>query len=512
MLAEVLDARLHALWDPDGALDRLVAAGEIIDLARGSADLERERRGLFWRFVALMELGRVGEAEAALAEFDREARAAGDAAAGVMVVSRHAMLAAVRGRFDDAQALIAQVADQGRQVGLADTDRLVGTVQGSIAVLRGNPPTAEAKAGLGELHASARRSPGHLYEATAARLLVSVGRMAEAGLELQRALPGVLAGSGPRWLGAAADLAVVAVATGNTPAAARLYSALAGYRGRLVVWAGANTVTGPVSHHLGILAAHLGRLDDAVELLTEAAVWEEETGALPFLANTLAALAGTLTRRDYDGDAERASDHQRRAREIAARLGMSGSLASLTPPADEWTLRRDGPDWLLAAGDERARLRDSRGVAYLRALLAAPGQEITALDLVAGGAGLTAAAADPVLDTAARDAYRRRLAALDDVLDAADAAGDSTRAQQAATERDALLSELRRATGLGGRDRGVSGADERARVNVTRTLRATLDRITDAAPRAGAHLRASIRTGRACRYQPAPGGPPRWRV
>jgi hypothetical protein len=341
---------------------------------------------------------------------------------------------------------------------------------------------------------------------------VSVGRVAEAGLELQRALPGVLAGSGPRWLGAAADLAVVAVATGNTPAAARLYSALAGYRGRLVVWAGANTVTGPVSHHLGILAAHLGRLDDAVELLTEAAVWEEETGALPFLANTLAALAGTLARRGYDGDAERASDLQRRAREIAARLGMSGLLASLTPPAGEWTLRRDGPDWLLVAGDERARLRDSRGMAYLRALLAAPGQEITALDLVAGGAGLTAAAADPVLDTAARDAYRRRLAALDDVLDAADAAGDSTRAQQAATERDALLSELRRATGLGGRDRGVSGADERARVNVTRTLRATLDRITDAAPRAGAHLRASIRTGRACRYQPAPGGPPRWRV
>ena len=228
MLAEVLDARLHALWDPGGALDRLAAAGEIIDLARGSADLERERRGLFWRFVALMELGRVAEAEAALAAFDREARVAGDAAAGVMVVSRHAMLAAVRGRFGDAQALIAQVADQGQRVGLADTG-LVGTVQGEmIAMLRGGPPAAEAEAGLEELYAAARRSPGHLYEATAARLLVFLGRLAEAALELQRALPGVLAGSGPRWLGAAADLAVVAVATGDTPAAARLYPVLAG--------------------------------------------------------------------------------------------------------------------------------------------------------------------------------------------------------------------------------------------------------------------------------------------
>jgi hypothetical protein len=49
-------------------------------------------------------------------------------------------------------------------------------------------------------------------------------------------------------------------------------------------------------------------------------------------------------------------------------------------------------------------------------------------------------------------------------------------------------------------------------VNVTRTLRAALDRIADSAPKAGAHLHASIRTGLACRYEPAAGGPARWRV
>jgi hypothetical protein len=249
VLAEVLDARLHALWDPEGALDRLAAAGEIIDLARGSADPERERRGLFWRFIALMELGRVGEAEAVLAVFDREARLAGDAEARVMVVSRHAMLATIRGRFDDAWVLVADVALQGRQVGLPDTERLVGTLRGAIAMLREDPPTPEAEAALEVLRAFSRRSPGHLYEATAARLLVALGRPVEAGLELQRAMPRVLAGSGPRWLGAAADLSVVAVATDNVSAAAQLYAALVGYRGRLVVWAGANTVTGPVSRY-----------------------------------------------------------------------------------------------------------------------------------------------------------------------------------------------------------------------------------------------------------------------
>jgi hypothetical protein len=48
-LAEVLDARLHALWDPAGAEARLAAGSEIIDLARAAGDDRRERHGQFWR-------------------------------------------------------------------------------------------------------------------------------------------------------------------------------------------------------------------------------------------------------------------------------------------------------------------------------------------------------------------------------------------------------------------------------------------------------------------------------
>ncbi len=112
-LAEVLDARLHALWDPAGAHDRLEAGSEIIDLARAAGDDLRERHGQFWRFVALMELGRVAEAESALAAFSREAAVAGDAAAMVMVTARHAMLAVLRGRFDEATRLTEDVAEDG---------------------------------------------------------------------------------------------------------------------------------------------------------------------------------------------------------------------------------------------------------------------------------------------------------------------------------------------------------------------------------------------------------------
>jgi hypothetical protein len=118
----------------------------------------------------------------------------------------------------------------------------------------------------------------------------------------------------------------------------------------------------------------------------------------------------------------------------------------------------------------------------------------------------------PVLDAASRNAYRARLAALSGDLDAADRVGDRAAAERAEAERRVLLGELRRAIGLGGRGRLVAPEAERARVNVTRTLRATIERIAPAAPRAAAHLRASIRTGGACRYEPAPGGPARWHV
>ena len=58
----------------------------------------------------------------------------------------------------------------------------------------------------------------------------------------------------------------------------------------------------------------------------------------------------------------------------------------------------------------------------------------------------------------------------------------------------------------------VAPEAERARVNVTRTLRAVIEQVAQTAPYAAAHLRASVRTGGACRYEPAPGGPTRWHV
>ena len=473
VLAEVLDSLLHALWDPAAASERLSVAQQIIRHARRAGDITLELRGLFWIYTAWMELADIDRAEAVLATYASTAELAGDAAGAVVVLARQAMLATIRGRFDEAAALADQVAARGRHVGLADTDRVVASLRGQLALLNGT-----AGSWVDQLRALARRMPGHFYEATVARVLVESGRDTEAAPELARLLPTVLAGSGPRWLGAVADLAVVAVRCGVPESAAALYEALLPYRGRLVVWGGANTVTGPVDYYLGRLATCLGRAEDAVRHLDEAIALAERIGALPWLAAARAARADTTS----------------------------------AEPGTEWRLRRDAQDWRLDAGLESVRLRDTRGTRYLRTLLGSPRQEIAALDLVSEGVSLAAPADDAVLDETARAAYQQRLRYLEEELDSADRAGDGERATRAQAERAAVVAELRRTTGLCGRRRSHGNEAERARVNATRALWATVSQVESAAPLAGAHLRASLRSGRYFRYQPAPGGPARWQT
>jgi hypothetical protein len=196
---------------------------------------------------------------------------------------------------------------------------------------------------------------------------------------------------------------------------------------------------------------------------------------------------------------------------------MTRPLAALdaapsSADAAVWSLTRDGTDWLLTAGAEHARFRGGRGFEHLAVLLAHPGQDIAALDLDAGPDAPAVGGGLEVLDDRALAAYRRRLAELDDDLAAADRRGDASGARALTDEREHLLAELRSATGLGGRKRRTNDVSERARVNVTRNLKRAVDQISRAAPIAGVHLSASIRTGLVCRYDPVPGGPERWRV
>jgi hypothetical protein len=72
--------------------------------------------------------------------------------------------------------------------------------------------------------------------------------------------------------------------------------------------------------------------------------------------------------------------------------------------------------------------------------------------------------------------------------------------------------ELSRAVGLGGRDRRAASAAERARINITRAIKAALERIAEHNPALATLLTKSIRTGTFCSYTPDSRLPTSWQL
>jgi hypothetical protein len=118
----------------------------------------------------------------------------------------------------------------------------------------------------------------------------------------------------------------------------------------------------------------------------------------------------------------------------------------------------------------------------------------------------------PRLDAQARAAYTRRLHELRDELAEAQRLSDSLRATQAQAEMDFLAHELAAAIGLGGRNRPDGSIAERARSTVTKSIKASVQKIRAHHPALGHHLATRIKTGTFCRYLPEPDTPLFWRL
>ena len=178
------------------------------------------------------------------------------------------------------------------------------------------------------------------------------------------------------------------------------------------------------------------------------------------------------------------------------------------------TFRHEGDYWTIAFEGDAFRIKHSKGIAYLARLLERPGQELHALDLAGARAANTASSAigelsvgtedgaGPMLDEAAKAAYRTRVEELRSEIAQGEEWNDTERAARARTELEVLTSELAAAVGLGGRDRQSASATERARVSVTRAIRGAIDRVSAESPALGSHLEATIRTGTYCSYTP----------
>ena len=123
------------------------------------------------------------------------------------------------------------------------------------------------------------------------------------------------------------------------------------------------------------------------------------------------------------------------------------------------TFRHEGDYWTIAFEGDGFRIKDSKGIAYLARLLERPGRELHALDLAGSRAANTASAAlgelrvgtddgaGPMLDDAAKAAYRTRVDELRSEIAQGRGVDDAERAARARAELEALTSELAAAVG-----------------------------------------------------------------
>ena len=262
----------------------------------------------------------------------------------------------------------------------------------------------------------------------------------------------------------------------------------------------------------------LGESDPAGAIAAaRAAVAELELLGAPFeaaMARLVAADGHQL-----HGEAEHADLERRAARDALASFGsevwaervdglvgerppVSGAASTATSHA---VFRSNGDMRTIGWSDSLVVLRDLKGLRYIARLLADPGREFHAVELVRLEEGVGGSerinAGIVVLDDVAKEAYRRRLVDIDNDIADAEAANDLGRAELARHDREYLVAELRRAVGLGGRDRTVLDDGERSRVSVTRSIRYSLARLVECSPAVAAHLQQHVHTGTFCSYE-----------
>jgi predicted ATPase len=461
-LAHCLITAHDVRWRPGSARDRLAVLDELLVLARQLRDADLTAQTRLLRATALLELGSPA-VHTELDLFCREAEQLGDAPARWDAQSRRAASALLTGRLAEADTLISAAGRAAEDMGSADAIWVhdiqrweLARFQAGRGSYRRRPNTEPPVESWPPWLALQVAEAGDLERAT----LVMAGFTVE-----QSDGPGATIGYDLWFPSIAAE---AAARHGTSDLRRQLYERLLPLAGTHVVCGATVAYAGAVDHYLGLLAASLGEPGDAAAHLTTATAQHHQIGASAWAQ--LSALE-------------------------QARLGQT-TPATAAPNR----FQRDGAVWHITYHGKTIRMPDAKGLRDIATLLARPREPVSAAQL----AGLVAlGGAAPVLDDRARAAYKARLTELDEDIDDATIDNDFDRAARAAAERDALVGELTRALGLGGRSRRLGDDAERARKAVTARIYHAIDRLQQYHPDLAAHLRAAICTGTACTYQPA---------
>jgi hypothetical protein len=467
-------------------------------------DTRLELLGRRLRVVALLEAGPVIKADEEIAAFADRAGRLGQVVYSWYVPLWRAMRAVSEGRL----ATAAQLRQDAERLGaLAHSENAAMLTGSQLAMQRcelGDPDAAaffeDVMVRWPGLAAMAR--PGLTY-AHAAAGEVNRAREVLAVVDLDQYSIDAL---GSEWLPSVVMVAYAAALTATDSLTSTLYAALIPFRARHAIDGIGCYDMGSVERVLGMLAAAEGDVVLAAEHFDAALRQHRQTGERLLIAGTLRDAAVAL-----GSPAMRVE-----AQELYAALGVdpvagpAGGSRRTGGSSSGNVFRRDGDGWVVGLAGRASLMRDTKGMHDLARLLARPGADVHVLDLVAEGPTLRSDSPGEPIDTTARDQYRARLVEIERDLAAADEHADVIRSEQLGAERDALIAELSRAYGLGGRARRRSDSAERARSAVTQRIRDAIARIEAVDPDLGRHLSRAVRTGTFCAY--APEQPTTWEL
>jgi predicted ATPase len=512
-LAAVVYECHQAVWglpsdDPHG---RLRLADEAIQLAEQTGDHSLGLHARALRLGDLLELGEMERFRAETAAYAVTVERLRQRQLAWQPLLHRATLAMLEARFEEAETLAADGLALGRRLQHAGIENFYGALVMTSRMLQGRGAAA-----LELVQLAVQAFPAFpVYRAGLALALIESDRREDARAEFERLAAGDFLDL-PRdfvWMPFLALLSMVCFRLQDRVRARQLYELLLPSAGSNVrVTRIGISCAGSVQHYLGLLYATRGEWDEAVSRFEAAVAFNRRLASPVLVVSSRFHLGHALAARAGAGDVERARTELAGAAEIAAALDVRLVWPEITPPPARVELRREGEFWTLQRGGRTLRLRDSVGLRHLARLVAEPGRELHALDLGGpGGRGMHAAgSAGEVLDEKAKTAYRDRLRELAAEMEEADSWADIERAARARREVDVLTEQLARAVGLGGRDRRAASDAERARVTVTKSIRAAVQRIASLDADLGAHLEVSVRTGTYCVYRPDPGSAITW--
>jgi tetratricopeptide (TPR) repeat protein len=524
-LGEALTARHAVLFGPDCLDERRAIGDELLEIAGKTNNRNFAMRGLALRIAVLFEIGDLAAAEVALEAHERLSEETLDPFERWANLVWRGTRALLTGDFDEARTYSRRAFDVVQNVPGPHTAELYGPVTFAVQSLLIDEARNDS---LPDPHI-ARHYRSRFPELSTWHVVVLAGLTRHGCItDVRRELDAI--GAEPfttferngTWLATMSYFAEAIELVGDRRRAAVLYRTLIPYAERNATFSVVGC-RGSISHYLGLIAATMDRLDDAVQHFEAAIAMNRRMGARPHVALASYDYARILARLETYDARTRAVDVVEEALAIATELGMSGlaakcallavqldgcSTAATSPAAEPPSLERAGQLWVLSHAGEQVHLKDAKGFVYIAHLLRQPGHEIHVLDLLGLASGnpegaatgvpsRCASAAEELLDAKARRAYQRRAADLQKELDAAPAHGDAEPTLRLRKELATLRRELARATGLGGRVRMSSNA-ERARISVTRTIRLALTRIAEASPVIGGSLARRIRTGTYC--------------